>query len=75
MSNWISVEDRLPLELSGDDRYQEVMVLVTDGVVVETCSFQRGSVGKLWRDWGIFHTSFPTKDITHWMPLPTLPEE
>lgn len=74
MNSWISVDDRLPLELSDDDHYKEISVLVTDGITVETCNFQRGSIGTLWREWGVYQTSFPTEDITHWMPLPEPPQ-
>jgi hypothetical protein len=72
--NWVSVDDRLPLEISEHEIYKTVAVLVTDGNIVQVCEFATGSVGELWREWNQYNTDFCTKGITHWMVLPEPPQ-
>jgi hypothetical protein len=59
MSEWISVEDRLP-ETTG-------MVLATNGDTVLSFPYMRYADGG--GKWGI-----GSDGITHWMPLPAPPE-
>lgn len=78
MSEWISVEDRLPLDADFCMKgvYETMRVLVTDGDHVTMQAFIRGrtdgSKGSEWAEWddsGYIHAD----DITHWMPLPEPP--
>lgn len=70
---WISVNDRLPLEINPDDIYIDIEVLVTDGERVAIVPFATGSVGENWRDWSSYGEISPSM-ITHWMPLPPAPQ-
>jgi len=72
--NWISVKDKLPdlpeTEFDSDPTYSQ-NVLITNG--------KRIIIGWLLRrDYHLFWRSDDPKDmekeITHWMPLPELPE-
>ena len=76
MSDWISVEDRLPLESTyGLKGLEEVKVLATDGFDVCAVAFQRGSGGGMpWRDFDKY-AEISNYSITHWMPLPEPPKE
>lgn len=76
MSEWIKCSDRYPLELSETVVFEVVDVLVTDGVLVRVCDFQRGGASQLrpWRAWGKYGILDET-GITHWMPLPEPPTE
>lgn len=72
MSKWISVKDELPLDLLGDsDVYEDVLVLVTDGVIVDSKGFAAGSD---WRGW-VESGEIRRENITHWMPLPKPPTQ
>ncbi len=70
--NWVSVKDRLPLELDPIETYKDVEVLVTDGKAVAMHMFASGSVGDNWREWSAYG-DMPHAKITHWMPLPEPP--
>ena len=64
---WISVKDRLPEE------EQKVLCVTCDEEIViaefSHFSYDFGRLGE-WHYWGIR----PPEFVTHWMPLPTLPE-
>lgn len=83
MAEWISVKDRLP-EIVEEylSFYETILVLATNGNKVLIGSF---AVSK--DDGGLsfyeecydfiisyYHDMFEHKDITHWMPLPPMPE-
>lgn len=63
MNNWISVKDRLP------EAEKEVLVLVIrkyyggDYKLITTAIYEDGKV------------STEDDEVTHWMPLPEIPEE
>ena len=64
MSEWISVEDRLP------DKFCKVLVVwKANGETVIDTAF--------WTDQGfaVSHWCFMQVRITHWMPLPEAPKE
>jgi hypothetical protein len=70
MSDWISVDDRLP---------EKGIVLVSNGEIVRTShyiqrkEFDGGMVaGGCWAE---TDSGFYYKPITHWMPLPARPEQ
>lgn len=61
MSEWISVEDRLPTVANE--------YIVTNGSAVSTLEWNDG---KWWSV--VLGQNVPLKNITHWMPLPELPK-
>ena len=61
MSDWISVEDRLP-DGKGKD------YLVFDGNAVSFDYFNAST------EEFAFHFAFHSDEVTHWMPLPAPPE-
>ena len=66
MSEWISVDDRLP-----EDR---ASVLITNGSIVGHARIvENGYFGPIF---GIIASNdrVPSYNVTHWMPLPTPPE-
>ena len=65
MSEWISVEDRLPDTLHS--KPYRLVRIVTDGVDVWTTK-QHSSY---WNDPELYEDC--EKDVTHWMPLPEPP--
>lgn len=79
-SGWISVKDRLPIDLASlDGVFAEVAVIATDGYFVEQASFQAGNgAGKPWVAWSNYspfnyYNPFRSPEITHWQPLPPPP--
>lgn len=73
MSEWISVEDRLPLiPDSTKGSFHSVLVIVTDGIRVDCVDFQ-ASRRNQWAAWSIYGAIGPS-EITHWMPLPEPPK-
>ena len=79
MSEWISVEDQLPLQAdyAMPGCYECIRVLVTDGDHVTTQLFVRGKVEGIndsaWSGWEDYAYLNP-HEITHWMPLPEPPK-
>lgn len=66
-TGWISVNDRLPPKESPD---YSADVIVTDG--------KHTSIGYyIYRtgNWIQYYDDFPFRDISHWSPIPELPEE
>jgi hypothetical protein len=65
---WISVEDRLPVD-RGDHfaKYITMEVLVYDGHRVYVDTFIAGNTIEYW-------SKFESLVVTHWMPLPSPPE-
>lgn len=52
-ATWISVEDRLPAEPSSGITFEQHDFIVTDGLTVGVCDFQRGhGCGTPWAEWG-----------------------
>jgi hypothetical protein len=74
VGGWISVEDRLPIDLATfDGIFHEIAVIATDGHFVEQSSFQVGNgAGKPWAAWSNYNP-FKSTQITHWQPLPPPP--
>lgn len=70
MSEWISVNDRLPIEKDDLTGYwNTVDVIACKGQHVFCCRFDAGNTCGFWHkfnDDGAEH-------ITHWMPLPSPP--
>lgn len=74
--SWISVNDRLPLELDPLTPYKEVFVIATDGVVVGVNMFASGNgLGKPWRGFSEHFGEIEPPKITHWQPLPEPPKD
>ena len=73
-TQWISVEERLPLEKDSGVVFDSVTVLVTDGSLVKTAEYARGGahIDAPWSDWSMY-CEIPASHITHWMPLPPPP--
>lgn len=63
MSEWISVNDRLPEDIS----------------TCLALNYNHHVLGFYWKGKGWFETSIADKNkltgVTHWMPLPELPKE
>ena len=70
-SEWISVEDRLPVPLSDIEFYGGMEILVVVDGKTETCDFSYGPLPKPWVKFGSFHNAY----VTHWMPLPKPPTQ
>lgn len=74
MSEWIPVENRLPMGAMEGVRFESFTYLVTDGCTVGTNDFCRGhGCGEPWASWSKYGDISPER-ITHWMPLPGLPK-
>lgn len=72
MMEWISVKDRLP-----DDPF-EVLVLLDNSIIKITKYFPRGwekMPRELITDNPRWDIPQEWKEVTHWMPLPKLPEK
>tara|TARA_R110000772_G_scaffold9603_1_gene31446 strand:+ start:79 stop:297 length:219 start_codon:yes stop_codon:yes gene_type:complete len=68
---WISVEDRLPVDINSIKFYGLQEILIVTGCRTEYCEFTYGPVPEPWVKFDNFHKGF----ITHWMPLPEPPKE
>jgi hypothetical protein len=66
MNNWISVKDKLPVEIEKD-------YLVTDGENIDVYWWKKLRTKEkwIWND----RDEFFDFNVTHWMPLPELPDE
>lgn len=74
MSEWISVDARLPMGAIEGVVFESFDYLVTDGERIGIAPFQRGhGAGKPWASWSLYGDISPFK-ITHWMPLPGMPK-
>ena len=74
MSNWISVEDRLPEASTGERGDFSVDVLVCDvDVGIEVSKFYGVKSAK--ENWSAFSSEEPDYDfqVTHWQELPEPP--
>lgn len=67
MSEWISVKDRLPPKMNGD-------YLITNGEKVRVSEFIHWMGEKDEQKSWTWILPVGWKKITHWMPLPKLPE-
>lgn len=65
MSEWISVEDRLPI---GEDH----LLYLNDGVELPGCVV--GYWGRLTASWMVNSEREYGLPVTHWMPLPSPPD-
>lgn len=66
MSEWISVEDRLP-------KHKEKLAFVFDGDhIIEDCFFLT-KTNKFYEN--VFKDSYQEIKVTHWMPLPDYPKK
>ena len=66
MSEWISVEDRLP------DKWRDVLIMLKEdfgrSYQIGDCCDKEWSINNYHDWWG------PHGAVTHWQPLPPLPE-
>ncbi len=62
-NNWVKCSDKMPEK---DVR----VIAIWNGMPTILCLF---SMTGLWDD-GDFYSCIPLKDVTHWMPLPPMPE-
>lgn len=70
---WVSVDERLPMEPDEAVPYEQESFIVTDGQIVTTTDFARGSgAGKAWANWSMYG-GVRAHCITHWMPFPKAP--
>ena len=71
-SQWISVEDGLPITesqiIKDNLKYMTVDVICFDGNLVFQCEFRAGNTIEFW-------SGFDSENITHWMPLPAPPSK
>lgn len=74
MSEWISVNDRLPITPVDGQSFESVEVLITDGKYVHVSEFKAGGITKVWSEFSIYGP-IARSQITHWMPLPSPPED
>jgi len=74
--SWISVKDRLPLDLDPLTPHKTVFVIATDGVDVGVNMFASGNgCGKPWREFSKYFGEIESSKITHWQPLPEPPKD
>jgi hypothetical protein len=72
MSEWISVDERLPIT-DRDGDFQSMQVIVTDGERVGVTDFNAGGMPKPWSAFDDYGDIGPDH-ITHWQPLPEPPK-
>lgn len=70
---WISVEDRLPLQAKDGQSFESVDVLVTDGKHVHATEFKAGGIPAAWVEFDSYG-AIARSQITHWMPFPEPPK-
>jgi hypothetical protein len=70
LNNWISVKDRLP---KINNRMSEDVLMLDEYGQMSVKRFEIVN-NEIVVDWGEAGTR-PLSDVTHWMPLPELPEE
>jgi len=63
---WISVDDRLPIDYMNVDKYETMKILIVSGGEVEFCEFSCGNLPEPWYKFEDFHKAF----VTHWQHLP-----
>ena len=70
-SDWISVEDRLPLKTEDVKSYDTVLVItLSKNNNVTACNFELGNTANTWHRFNIGLNDA----VTHWMPLPPPPQ-
>lgn len=70
-SEWVSVDDALPIDINKVCKFESMEVLIVSGGKTEYCEFTCGSLPSPWFKFDNYHSGF----VTHWMPLPTPPQE
>lgn len=78
MSEWISVEDRLPEcphEYTADDTMVSQSVLICDSSMWPCIGMGHMVEGGKWTLYGGEHDFMWPETITHWMPLPEAPKQ
>jgi hypothetical protein len=72
MSDWISVDDRLPITesnmIKANSNYMTVDVICFDGDIVYVDEFRAGNTNDFWSE-------FDSHTVLKWMPLPPPPEQ
>ncbi|MGG6193024.1 DUF551 domain-containing protein [Pantoea allii] len=78
MSGWIKCSERMPISVEDVRVYKSVEVIVTDGMLVTTCDCCAGLPSndpeKFWVAFS-HYGNMPPRQITHWQPLPPVPED
>ncbi len=64
--NWISVEDRLPMDLED--------ILFTDRYTIFKGYFVKAEPDEIYHHWNSGHDD-SIDGVTHWMPLPEMPHD
>lgn len=67
--NWISVEDKMPIDIKSIKHYGSYEILIVSGYFTEYCVFTYGPLPKPWYKFGDFREA----SVTHWRPLPAPP--
>lgn len=70
MTEWISVKDRLPAFQTGNTSLRIICIDITSEYKPVFDAFY-DDICKCW----ITYPDVSKKNVTHWMPLPNLPEE
>ena len=71
MNKWISVKERLP-DTAG---YYMVAIDYREELRVSVATYSETDDGLKWYSWHEYENDGATEGITHWMPMPELPEE
>lgn len=80
-NNWIPVTERLPKKdgrylvvksLCGKTQWQDVLSFAKDGTKVS--AYELAGETNVWYFYDSEYGHIPTNNVTHWMPLPEMPE-
>lgn len=73
MSEWVSVDNKLPLIAVDGQSFETVEVLVTDGSHVSATEFKAGGIPLAWSEFDGYG-AISRRQITHWMYFPIPPK-